>query len=76
MMTYPIAARLATLYDQERQAQAAQTHSIRHALAAAADRHELAGAARRLPAPAASRAVQTVLLSVLRGAWWARPSLG
>ena len=76
MMTYPIAARLATLYDQERQAQAAQTHHIRRALAATPGRQESAGVARRFPAPAAGRAVQTALLAVRSGGWWARPSLG
>ena len=75
MLTYPMAARLATLHDQERQAQATQTHFIRHALAATPGRHAPPPAARRLPAPAASRAIQTALLAVLRGEWWARPSL-
>ena len=76
MMTYPMTAQLATLHDQERQAQATQTHSIRRALAATRGRHPPIPAARRFPAPAASRAIQTALLAVLRGEWWARPSLG
>ena len=76
MMTYPMTARLATLHDQERLSQATQTHSIRRALAATPGRHAPIPAARRFPAPAASRAIQTALLAVRSGGWWARPSLG